>query len=89
MPRKPRRRPKPETDSSIPIGFSLISQTLYKLAHDAATRADDTSDQKLRWCASALWAMEQQFRRVKHYRDLPLLQQALQNKLSLTPSAAA
>ena len=24
-----------------------------------------TSDQKLRWCASALWAMERQFRRVK------------------------
>jgi transposase-like protein len=48
-----------------------------------------TSDQKLRWCASALWAMERQFRRVKHFRHLPLLQQALQNKLSLTTSAAA
>lgn len=48
-----------------------------------------TSDQKLRWCASALWAMERQFRRVKHHRHLPLLKQALQNKLSLTNSAAA
>lgn len=48
-----------------------------------------TSDQKLRWCASALWAMERQFRRVKHHRHLPLLKQALQNKLSLIKSAAA
>lgn len=48
-----------------------------------------TSDQKLRWCASALWAMEQQFRRVKNHRHLPLLKQALQNKLSNTKSAAA
>jgi transposase-like protein len=48
-----------------------------------------TSDQKLRWCASALWAAEQQFRRVKGYRHLPLLEHALQNRLSLTNSAAA
>jgi transposase-like protein len=48
-----------------------------------------TSDQKLRWCASALWAMERQFRRVKQHRHLPLLKQALLNKLSLTNSAAA
>jgi transposase-like protein len=48
-----------------------------------------TSDQKLRWCASALWATERQFRRVKNWRHLPLLKHALQNKLSLTTSAAA
>lgn len=48
-----------------------------------------TSDQKLRWCASALCAMERQFRRVKQYRHLPLLKQALHGKLSLTKSAAA
>lgn len=48
-----------------------------------------TSDQKLRWCASALRAMERQFRRVKNHRHLPLLKQALQNKLLLTKSAAA
>ncbi|MGH7633323.1 MAG: IS256 family transposase [Gemmatimonadaceae bacterium] len=47
-----------------------------------------TSDQKMRWCAAALGAMERQFRRVKHYRHLPLLKQALQNKLVLTNSAA-
>jgi transposase-like protein len=48
-----------------------------------------TSDQKLRWCASALWAMERQFRRVKACRHLPLLKQALQNRLMTTKSAAA
>ena len=48
-----------------------------------------TSDQKLRWCASALWAAERQFRRVKNYRHLPLLKHALQHRLSLTHSAAA
>jgi transposase-like protein len=48
-----------------------------------------TSDQKLRWCASALWAMERQFRRIKHHKHLPLLKRALSSKLSLTKSAAA
>lgn len=48
-----------------------------------------TSDQKLRWCASALWAMEKQFRRIKNHRHLPLLKQALQNKMTNTKSAAA
>lgn len=48
-----------------------------------------TSDQKLRWCASALWATERQFRRVKAYRHLPLLQQALQRTITTTKSAAA
>jgi putative transposase len=47
-----------------------------------------TSDQKLRWCASALWAIERQFRRVKQYRHLPLLRHALQTKLSSTSAAA-
>jgi transposase-like protein len=48
-----------------------------------------TSDQKLRWCASALWALERQFRRVKQHKHLPLLKQALQATLSCTKSAAA
>ncbi|HKV50240.1 MAG TPA: transposase [Gemmatimonadaceae bacterium] len=47
-----------------------------------------TSDQKLRWCAAALWAMERHFRRVKNYRHLPLLKQALETKLVLTSTAA-
>lgn len=48
-----------------------------------------TSDQKLRWCASALWATERQFRRIKNHRHLPLLKAALQRTLTTTNSAAA
>ena len=48
-----------------------------------------TSDQKLRGCASALWAAERQFRRVMGQRHLPLLKQALHARLSLTHSVAA
>jgi putative transposase len=69
---------------------NLIESVMSRLA--AKTRRVTrwrTSDQRLRWCASALWAMERQFRRIKHHRHLPLLQQALQNKLSLTNSTAA
>ena len=69
---------------------NLIESVMSRLA--AKTRRVTrwrTSDQRLRWCASALWAMERQFRRIKHHRHLPLLEQALQNKLSLTKSAAA
>jgi transposase-like protein len=47
-----------------------------------------TSDQKLRWCAAALWTMERQFRRVKHHRHLPLLKRALESKLTTTSAAA-
>ena len=46
-----------------------------------------TSDQKLRWCAAALLAVEQQFRRVKGYLHLPLLERALQ--ATITPSTPA
>ena len=48
-----------------------------------------TSDQRLRWCAAALWAAERQFRRVKGHRQLPLLKQAPHATLSPTISAAA
>ena len=48
-----------------------------------------TSDQTLRWCAAALRAMERQFRRVKGFDKLPLLQQALRARLERPNSAAA
>jgi transposase-like protein len=48
-----------------------------------------TSDQKLRWCASALWAMERQFRRVKGCKHLPLLKQALRTHASTCTHVAA
>jgi putative transposase len=47
-----------------------------------------TSDQKLRWCAAALTAMQKQFRRVKNHRKLPLLLRALTTKLNSTSAAA-
>jgi transposase-like protein len=47
-----------------------------------------TSDQKLRWCASALWAMERQFRRVKGHRHLRLLRDALKAPSTFSHSAA-
>jgi putative transposase len=40
-----------------------------------------TSDQKLRWCASALIEVEKKFRRVRAYTKLHLLKTALQEKL--------
>jgi putative transposase len=46
-----------------------------------------TSDQKLRWCAAALLAVETQFRRVKGYAQRPLLERALTAKI--TPSRIA
>jgi transposase-like protein len=48
-----------------------------------------TSDQKLRWCAAALGVMERQFRRVKGYTQLPLLQRALAAKIPTPRDAAA
>ena len=48
-----------------------------------------TSDQKLRWCAAALLAVEKQFRRVKGWAHLPLLERALTTKLTPSTIAAA
>ena len=48
-----------------------------------------TSDQKLRWCAAALLAVEHHFRRVKGYAHLPLLERALRMKITPSTIAAA
>jgi transposase-like protein len=47
-----------------------------------------TSDQKQRWCAAALLALEAQFRRVKGFRHLPLLVRALRANMESTTIAA-
>lgn len=47
-----------------------------------------TSDQKQRWCAATLLQIEKQFRRVRAFQKLPLLQRALSGKLSLHIAAA-
>ena len=48
-----------------------------------------TSDQKQRWCAAALLHLEGNFRRVKGYQHLPLLQRALTPKIMTTSLVAA
>ena len=47
-----------------------------------------TSDQKLRWCAAALLAVEPRLRRVKNYEELPLLEKALASKLTIATHVA-
>ena len=48
-----------------------------------------TSDQKLRWCAAALLAVEPRLRRIKNYQQLPLLERALAGTLSPAAHVAA
>ena len=48
-----------------------------------------TSDQKLRWCAAALWHTERQFRRVKGHRALPLLMKVLHAQFGNVTAVAA
>jgi transposase-like protein len=48
-----------------------------------------TSDQKLRWCAAALLAVEPRLRRIKNYQQLPLLERALAGTLPLASHVAA
>lgn len=69
---------------------NLIESVMARL-EDKTQRVDRwrTSDQKLRWCAAALWSIEAQFRRVKNYQHLPLLVRALSPTLMTTTGAAA
>jgi transposase-like protein len=48
-----------------------------------------TSDQKQRWCAAALLALEAQFRRIKGFRQLPLLVRALRANVESATTIAA
>jgi putative transposase len=48
-----------------------------------------TSDQKLRWCAAALLAIEPRLRRVKNYQHLPLLEHALASTITPASPVAA
>lgn len=48
-----------------------------------------TSDQKQRWCAAALLALEAQFRRIKGFRHLPLLVRALRTNMESPMKTAA
>ena len=62
---------------------NLIESVMARIA--AKTRCVTcwrTNDQKLRWCASAMWAAKWQFRRMKNHRHLHLLTQALQGNVA-------
>ena len=69
---------------------NLIGSVMARL-EDKTLRVDRwrTSDQKVRWCAAALLAVEHQFRRVKGYAHLPLLERALAAKITPSMTAAA
>ncbi len=47
------------------------------------------SDQRQRWMASALLEIEPSLRRIKGFRHLPQLQEALQRELKIVITAAA
>ncbi len=69
---------------------NLIERVMARV--EARTQRVDrwrTSDQKLRWCAAALLAVEHQFRRVKGCDRLPLLERALSAKIIPSATVAA
>ncbi|MGH9202598.1 MAG: IS256 family transposase, partial [Vicinamibacterales bacterium] len=77
------------------LGMSFTTTNLLERVmarvHERTARVDHwrTSDQKLRWSAASLLAIEAQFRRVKGYQELHLLEQALQTKITTSTRDAA
>ena len=68
-----------------------LIETIMARVEATTLRVDrwQTSDQKLRWCAAALLAIEPRLRRVKNYQQLPLLEQALAGTLTPASPVAA
>lgn len=68
-----------------------LLESVMARVEDKTCRVDRwrTSDQKLRWCAAALLTVEKQFRRVKGFDHLPLLERALAAKIIPSTTAAA
>lgn len=79
----------PEVGTSFKT-TNLIESVMARVEERTA-RVDHwrTSDQKLRWCAAALWTIEAQFRRVNGCDHLPLLITALGTKITTTARDAA
>ena len=68
---------------------NLIESVMSRLeARTARVTRWRTSDQKQRWCAAALWAMEKRFRRVKGCRHLHMLKAALTSPSTFAHAAA-
>lgn len=72
---------------SLSFKTTNLIETIMARVEATTLRVDRwrTSDQKLRWCAAALLAIEPRLRVIKNYRQLPLLERALAGKL---PTAA-
>jgi putative transposase len=68
-----------------------LIETIMARVEATTLRVDrwQTSDQKLRWCAAALLAIEPRLRRVKNYQQLPLLEQVLAGKITPGSPVAA
>lgn len=78
-----------------PLGISLKTTNCLESLNAQLGQLTDkvdrwrTSDQKQRWVASALLAIEPRLRRIKGYRHLPQLQAALQRELQRESVPAA
>ncbi len=76
---------------SLSFKTTNLIETIMARVEATTLRVDRwrTSDQKLRWCAAALLAVEPRLRLIKNYRQLPLLERALAGKLTTMAHHAA
>jgi len=65
-------------------------ESMIEIVRDHATRVKhwESGEMALRWAAAGMLAAEAQFRRVKGYRELPLLAAALRRAVGLPEEAA-
>jgi putative transposase len=77
------------------LGISLkttnILESIHARVEDRTARVDHwrNSDQKQRWLATALLDLEPRLRRIKNFRSLPLLREALKRQLQTGKKSAA
>lgn len=77
------------------LGVSLkttnILESIHARVEDRTARVDHwrNSEQKQRWLATALLDMEPRLRRIKNYRSLPLLREALKRHVQTSTKSAA
>jgi transposase-like protein len=79
----------------VELGVSLkttnILESIHARVEDRTARVDHwrNSDQKQRWLATALLDLEPRLRRIKNFRSLPLLREALKRQLQTGKKSAA
>jgi putative transposase len=77
------------------LGISLkttnILESIHARVEDRTARVDHwrNSEQKQRWLATALLDLEPRLRRIKNYRSLPLLREALKRHVQMGKKSAA